>query len=97
MPVTEKHIVRCRYFFYGEVQGVGFRYRAKYAAELLDLTGWVENQWDGSVIAEVQGPKEMVLRWIPTITAGSHWIHIERMEHRELPLRPDESGFRVRG
>ena len=38
-----------------QVQGVGFRYRAQYAAQLLDLTGWVENNWDGTVDLEAQG------------------------------------------
>lgn len=97
MPDAEKGRIRRRYCFYGQVQGVGFRYRAKYAAELLDLTGWVENQWDGSVLAEVQGPKCMLDRWVPTISAGSHWIQIEQTECKEVPLHADDSGFHVRG
>ncbi len=93
----EKKNIRCRYQFYGTVQGVGFRYRAKYAAQLLELTGWVENEWDGSVIGEVQGPVEMVARWVPTITAGSQWIEIERMDRKEIPVLPEERSFKVRG
>ena len=34
---------------------MGFRYRARYAAQSLELTGWVENEDDGSVTLEVQG------------------------------------------
>ncbi|MCR5233462.1 MAG: acylphosphatase [Lachnospiraceae bacterium] len=34
--------------FYGAVQGVGFRYRAKYAAQSVGATGWVRNEYDGS-------------------------------------------------
>ena len=45
----------------GQVQGVGFRYRARYAAQTLDLTGWVENEDDGSVTLEVQGDPEKFL------------------------------------
>ena len=40
--------------FYGRVQGVGFRYHAKHAAAALGLTGWVRNEYDGSVMMEVQ-------------------------------------------
>ena len=45
--------VRKHIFFAGCVQGVGFRYRALYAARGLGLTGWVQNLWDGRVEMEV--------------------------------------------
>lgn len=93
----EHKVIRCRYHFTGMVQGVGFRYRARYAAQLLDLTGWVENNADGSVTGEVQGPMEMVARWVPTILAGSSWIEIESMDRTDQPVREDEWGFSVRG
>ena len=44
--------------FYGWVQGVGFRYRARHAAELYGCTGWVRNEWDGSVTMEQISYKE---------------------------------------
>ena len=50
MAIVRKHI-----YFSGQVQGVGFRYRAKNAARANDLTGWVDNLWDGRVEMEVQG------------------------------------------
>ena len=46
--------VRQRLRFTGRVQGVGLRYTASHAANALGLTGWVYNEWDGSVIMEVQ-------------------------------------------
>ena len=39
--MLRKHIT-----FYGWVQGVGFRYRARHAAQLYGCTGWVRNEWD---------------------------------------------------
>ena len=45
----------------GQVQGVGFRYRARYAAQTLDLTGWAQNEDDGSVTLEVQGDPDKFL------------------------------------
>lgn len=36
--ILRKHII-----FYGRVQGVGFRYHAKYGADMLGLSGWVRN------------------------------------------------------
>lgn len=41
--------IRRRWRFTGTVQGVGFRYYARAAALHLGLTGWVANNWDGSV------------------------------------------------
>ena len=60
MAIVRKHI-----YFSGQVQGVGFRYRAKNAARANDLTGWVDNLWDGRVEMEVQGELSglRIIRW----------------------------------
>ena len=42
-------MIRRHYVFIGWVQGVGFRWRAKQAADLYRCTGYVRNEWDGSV------------------------------------------------
>ena len=49
--------IRRRWRFTGTVQGVGFRYYARAAALHLGLTGWVANNWDGSVTLEVDGDR----------------------------------------
>jgi acylphosphatase len=41
--------------FLGKVQGVGFRATLQHLAVPLSVTGWVRNEADGSVLAEVQG------------------------------------------
>ena len=48
--MIRKHII-----FTGQVQGVGFRWRAREAARLYGCTGWCRNEWDGSVTMEIQG------------------------------------------
>ena len=53
--MLRQHIV-----FRGWVQGVGFRYRARHAAELYGVTGWVMNEPDGSVSMEIQGTQEQI-------------------------------------
>ena len=73
--------------FYGFVQGVGFRYRAKYAAEFAGAVGWVRNEDDGSVSMEIQGTEAQIDRVI---------LEIENMEARTIPLREGERGFRIR-
>ena len=90
-------VERRHWHFTGSVQGVGFRYRAQYAAQLLDLTGWVENNWDGTVDLEAQGSAAQLDRLVPTITGTSHWIclcdrqALKCIEPSEYPRRHGSS------
>lgn len=86
--------VRKRIIFHGRVQGVGFRYTAKYLARSLQLTGWVKNEWDGTVLMEVQGREMMINKMLVNLNHGTY-ITIEWMDTKEIPLEV-ESGFYVR-
>lgn len=70
-PTLPQGTVRRRYSIEGQVQGVGFRYRARYAAQSLGLTGWVENEDDGSVTLEVQGDPTSSLSCSPSSSAAT--------------------------
>ena len=86
-------MIRRRIVFTGAVQGVGFRYRARHAAELYGCTGWVRNEYDGSVVMEIQGTEEQIDRVILAIERGT-FVRIENMEVKNLPVAEDERGFR---
>ncbi len=88
--MIRRHIV-----FTGWVQGVGFRWRARHAANLAGATGWVRNEYDGSVTMEIQGTQEQIDRVILALEQG-RYIRIENMRVRTLPVDPDERSFRVR-
>ena len=64
---------RRRWRFYGSVQGVGFRYYARAAALHLGLTGWVANNWDGSVTLEAQGATAGRRSTAPKPPICRHW------------------------
>jgi acylphosphatase len=51
MPETERREI----VFWGRVQGVGFRATTRGICRSHGLTGWVRNEPDGSVRAQVQG------------------------------------------
>ena len=86
-------MIRRHIAFYGWVQGVGFRYRARHAAELYGCTGWAKNEWDGSVIMEIQDAEEAIDRVILAIEGGTY-VRIENMISQANPIHPDERGFR---
>lgn len=62
--------VRATIVVRGMVQGVGFRYYAYRQARALGLKGYVKNQWDGSVLSEVEGERGMVEEYIKALKVG---------------------------
>lgn len=88
-------IIRRHMIIHGRVQGVGFRYRARYAAQGLGVTGWVRNEWDGTVEMEAQGRVEQINEMLRVINSGAY-ISIEGIDSRDIPLDMDEGGFHVR-
>ena len=89
MADVRKHIV-----FYGRVQGVGFRYTAKYLAQSLELTGWVRNEYDGTVTMEVQGREALINKLLVGLNQN-RFITIDWVDTKEIPLE-DERAFKVR-
>ena len=88
--------IRRRWRFTGTVQGVGFRYYARAAALHLGLTGWVANNWDGSVTLEAQGTRAALDALVPLIERTNRWARIEGVEVTDLPAEDREYGFTVR-
>jgi acylphosphatase len=54
----------------GRVQGVGFRYMTKNLADQLKITGWVKNNFDGSVEIEAQGDELILKEFIEGVKAS---------------------------
>ena len=86
--------IRKHYFVSGRVQGVGFRYRAYYAAQSLDLTGYACNLPDGRVEVEVQGEEMSVRTFLDMVGEGT-FISIDGVESYNMELK-SESGFDMR-
>ena len=86
--------IRKHMIFSGEVQGVGFRYRAFVYAQELGLTGWVINLDDGRVEMEVQGERNHLSRLTDRLRE-SRWIRILDIEEQSIPVIK-ERGFQIR-
>ena len=93
--LIQRKKLRKRIRFYGEVQAVGFRFQAQNAARMYGATGWVRNEYDGSVTMEIQGTERQINDVVAEIDSDPY-IRIERMETEWLDIDPRESGFRVR-
>ena len=88
-------MTRYHFRFTGRVQGVGFRWTATRAADMLGLTGWVYNAWDGSVEMEVQGDEESIAEMIRAIDRG-RFIQIDAIDKEEILVIDDERDFNVK-
>jgi acylphosphatase len=91
-----KEKIRKRFIFSGRVQGVGFRWHARHAAESLRLTGWVRNEYDGSVSMEVQGTEAEIDRML-VMLQQDRYIDIRDMESKVIAVDEEERSFRVSG
>ncbi len=83
-------MIRRRFSFTGSVQGVGFRWRARQAANLFGCTGWCRNEWDGSVTMEIQGEETQVDQVIQAIQRG-RYIDVEQMDVQNIPLKAERN------
>ena len=96
MSDYETKVIRKYLKIRGFVQGVGFRYRAEHAANMVGATGWVRNDPVGAVSMEIQATEEQIDKVIMMINQGSY-VDIQSMDTKTIPLVEDEYGFRVRG
>ena len=83
---------RLRIRFHGRVQGVGFRYTAYHLAQSLGLTGRVQNEYDGTVLCEVQGAGVDIEMFLARLN-NSLYIRSDDMDIKELELDEGERTF----
>ena len=73
--MNHDEIIRFHFVFRGRVQGVGFRYVSQFAANEYGATGWVRNEYDGSVSMELQGTRTQIEQVLLTLQ-NSRYIDI---------------------
>ncbi|MDX9910895.1 MAG: acylphosphatase [Phycisphaerales bacterium] len=86
---------RLRIRFSGRVQGVGFRATTHAVASDHRVTGWVRNEPDGTVLAEVQGEADEVHAMLSELRLRmSRNIMSEQAD--PIGAVPGESRFEIR-
>lgn len=86
---------RHRITYTGKVQGVGFRATAASIAARFDVTGWVRNEPDRSVLLEVQGDDAEVAAFRDALRARMS-SNIKGETHASVGEVQGEVGFEIR-
>jgi acylphosphatase len=93
--VTTPHRIAREVVVHGHVQGVLFRDSCFREAEVVDVTGWVSNEPDGTVRAFFEGQPSSVEKMIAWVHDGPRKAVVERVDVNEAePIGSTE--FRVR-
>ena len=79
----------------GRVQGVGFRWWTRHAAEGLGLRGWVRNRRDCSVEAVFAGPAEAVSAMLGKCRTGPPSSRVIDLKVVDAEF-PAETGFEAK-
>ena len=94
--MSENTIVRKRLAIFGKVQGCGFRRRIRDMAEQVGVAGWVWNNQNGSVTAEMQGTEEQIKKILELVENSSELIKIRKIDTVDIPVETGYSGFGIR-
>ncbi|MBI4161590.1 MAG: acylphosphatase [Acidobacteria bacterium] len=85
-----------RFFVAGRVQGVGFRWFVRDAAEQLGIQGFVRNLADGRVEVLAEGAADRLEALARALRRGPAGARVEAVEEREEPAPTGARGFRIR-
>ncbi len=67
----------------GKVQGVGYRFNAQAMAHKYDLTGFVRNQHDGSVLMAAEGQEDNINKFIEWCYVGPRLAEVTEVNAEE--------------
>lgn len=74
---------------WGQVQGVNLRWQVQEYALQNNLTGWIKNEKDGSVLIELQGPKINLNDFVKWLQTRARFVKVGTMQTNKLNTMPD--------
>lgn len=80
----------------GRVQGVGYRYFVKSAADTLGISGHVRNNADGTVTAVAEAEDASLTSFLEQLRNGPPFSSVEHVTVTEGPASGDYTSFRIR-
>jgi len=88
-------VIRRRVIVHGFVQGVFFRDTVRRRALSAGVSGWVRNNWDGSVEAVFEGDPHAVERLVAFCHEGPRGARVDRVE-KEVEQPEGLDSFAIR-
>ena len=86
---------RWHIYFFGRVQGVGFRFTSKQVADQFSVSGWVKNLPNGSVEMIVEGEVSELKRYIAAVKSSTHG-NVTDTEITKSDATSEFSGMEIR-
>ena len=81
---------------HGDVQGVSFRYYTQEQAQELGLTGWVQNDPEGTVSIVAEGKEEDLKKLIDWIRKGPSLAKIDKVDIGWQNFKGELEGFEIK-
>jgi len=97
MTVSGTSNLTRRFLVRGRVQGVGFRWYVEREAQVLGISGWVRNNFDGSVEVLAAGSREQLSVLRQRLQAGPRAARVDQVEESEAQPVKDLKTFRIEG
>lgn len=82
--------------FEGHVQGVGFRFSTMQVASRFAVTGYVQNEMDGSVSVVAEGAEKELVRFLRELKASHVARYVTREDVSWSPATGEFATFGVR-
>jgi acylphosphatase len=97
MPLENIPIQARRFLVRGRVQGVGFRWFVEREAHILQITGWVRNNPDGSVEVLAVGTPQQLAGLRARLHEGPRAARVDNVNESESDPVSGLTSFQVRG
>jgi acylphosphatase len=89
------NLQRIEAIYLGQVQGVGFRYTTHRLASRWPVTGYVQNQPDGSVLLVAEGSEETLQAFLDEVQEVMA-SNIREVRHHRYAASNAFTGFEIR-
>ena len=86
-----------RFLVRGRVQGVGFRWFVEREAAILEIAGWVRNNYDGCVEVLAQGTREQLAGLHSRLREGPRAARVDAVDVSDAEPVPGLTSFQIRG